>query len=137
MSKDINIFDNNVENDFENDLKNESSLEKLLQESTCNAMIVSTPMIKMNLLDAADIRSGYCPICKGMNPLKHIDGFLVCPRCGMNYKIFANDVYIIDFVPDEIKDMSINEIILHNMGMGRKANKTGLLKKPSLNNIEK
>jgi len=86
----------------------------IMSRSSCNAMLSTSPMVKMNTLDSAEVRSEHCPICRSMNPLKHIDGFLVCNRCGTNFKTWNNNVYIIDYVPSELTEMSLNEIIMHN-----------------------
>ena len=78
------------------------------------AMMASSPMIPLNKLDSADVRFDRCPMC-GNNGLESIEGFLICPRCGTNYKHFDGQVYICDDKPGHAYDMILKNIGLHRM----------------------
>lgn len=95
------------------------NIQEILQNATCDAFFANAPMEPLQLLDAAEVRSNKCPICKTVYHLEHDCGFKICVNCGSNFKIWGNKVYYIHN-PNEAKDFSVNEIILQNMGFNRR-----------------
>lgn len=59
------------------------------------AMYSTKPMMELSTLDAADVKSDRCPICRN-STLQNIKGFKICDICGTNFKVFNKKVYICD-----------------------------------------
>lgn len=95
------------------------NIMEILQTATCDALFATAPMEKLSLLDTAEVRSNKCPICKSAYHLERDCGFKVCMNCGSNFKIWSNNAY---YIPNATakQDLSVNEIILNNMGFNRK-----------------
>lgn len=51
-------------------------------------------MIKLKTLDATQVKTNTCPQCQ-YSPLENQEGYKVCKNCGMAYKIFNDEVFVI------------------------------------------
>lgn len=54
-----------------------------------------TNMIKLQELDAADVKNDFCINC-GDKTLVKKDGFKICELCGTVYKIMDGKVYVVN-----------------------------------------
>ena len=84
--------------------------KEILKNVTCEACFSTSPMEKIRLLDAAEVRSNKCPICKTLYHLEKNCGFKVCQNCNSIFKVWGNNVYIIHN-NDNITD--VNQMILN------------------------
>lgn len=101
----------------------------MMNKAECPGMLATSPMMPMNVLDAAEVKADRCPVCHGEAHLEHIDSFRVCPRCSCCFKPFATEVYLVENNPEEIKNLTINEIMLKNTSIRQKLMATATDKK--------
>ena len=71
------------------------------------ALYSEVPMTELSTLDAADVKSDRCPLCKN-TILQYVKGFKICDICGANFKVFNNKVYVCDIQKVDITNMMID-----------------------------
>lgn len=128
MPKQIYQLADNKQDAFAQDLKNlsesyfntpsDSPIKSVLTNTDSPGLVVNSPMVPLTLLDSAEVKNDKCPTCKTSQHLMHNKGFRICPYCNSIYKIWNGQSYKV-LLTDKDEQMSINEMVLRNIGMNR------------------
>lgn len=92
------------------------NIQDLLVNNTCDAILAESPMEPLTLLDGGEVKADKCPACHTSFHLERDKGFKICPSCNSIYKVWNNVAYKI-IVNSNIENLTVNEMILRNMGI--------------------
>lgn len=117
---DKNIFTNNaIDKEQTTFQSNKMPIpESKLVNINSPGLLATSPMVALNLLDSSEVKNDKCPTCKTSYHLTHSKGFRICPYCHSIYKIWNGLGYKV-MLTNKDEQMSVNEMVLRNIGMNR------------------